>query len=390
MSEPSFDNSALRVVIKDLDTFGKADDLNKGVVQLVIDTPENIDTLLSNPSMIGQRILKNNEDMAKDTSYKSELSQIQSQVISKKDTYYLKLYGLALAPQSDIDLAIFSKKGELIFRTELGPLLDDYAMKELDTGGLILKIQNNLKVLIVGSRKQIKNELDGNYVARAKYDKSAEAERLEKLKSEGPLRHMMEMDSVKRIADTAKLVPGNETANMLMYEYSKTGKGYTAASLLDTYFKFMNYRFEEWVKTKGTGDLPQLTTANRQAIELFMKKVIEAEGTDLKKNFRNQNSIDQLLKVYAEARIDQSSNDDMYNHFNGDAKLTDIFLAEYSANDVNWFFKSDDTEKRLSIFLPETNLKQAIFQAIQTDFVFDLFQHIPLRVISNNLDCLSR
>jgi hypothetical protein len=375
MSEPHFDNSALRVVIKDIDVYGKIEDVASGAISVVIDTPDAINALES-ADMINAWKAKHDQQQQNDPDAVREKARISEQVVSKKDTVFFKVYNLNLKQGAPLDIAIF-KKSSLEFRASISPLLDDYSMKEIFFEDLQVKLQNNLKILIVGARRQIRRELENKLISSAKYNPTEEERAIEKLKRDCPISTLMEQDTKNTITNPYKDL--HEMVAILVAEVKKAYKQWSGATLLKYYITYQNLKFKNSkTEFKTAAETQKHEEGIPNNLSQFMNQVDSLYGKVPKTQLKqNQPLMQRLFMLYHSVVKEGKDEDASLSSFMKLAEMGSFFAAEFKAEEINWFY--DDFDSFLQRIFPNQSFKQAIFQGLHTDFVFDLFNYQPGR-----------
>jgi hypothetical protein len=360
MSEPAFDNSALRVVIKDLDLQAKYDVLKSGEVRVIIDKPNVITALMTNRAEQDAWVKKNKELMDKDPSLATENEQIITQVWTKAETYYMKVYGLDLREGAELEFAAFNKKGELILRNEIGVLLHDHDMRDVEHGPILFKIQNNLKILIVGGTRYKGRECDANYIPSSKYKQAEEDAKNIKLINASPLVTTLSEDAKNKVDP---LITENSKSNILANELRKA-RNLTANTLLQIYLQVMHVA----------------SGLDNTVLAYFEKYMMLVQKPTFQTIAKSTRQLEQIFSLFSTYVIPDGDENVKAKLFVENFRMSSYYLPEYPADDALWLF---DSHKSSSNDLLYDNLfRDMVFQALETGFIHEFFMYTPQKVCS--------
>lgn len=131
MEKSSLDNSALRVLVRDVEDITSVERMKNKLDLIVIATDEDIDKMIQNAKLLENWNETNYLGPETDTSYNQEFDQIRGQLTKREKTpFYFKIKGLsAVGPNwgEDLWLAVFTKTTSysLKFKISIGSVLQN-------------------------------------------------------------------------------------------------------------------------------------------------------------------------------------------------------------------------------------------------------------------------
>ena len=144
----------LRVVVKDLGSLVKKEDLANQMVNIVVDSNDNVSKLFANKKMVEQRI-KNNMNAARaDPGYEMEYKQITNQSSNPRDVLYFKFFDIKVNGDNSV---VVVNGEDPVLKFELEKVMN-LGTLELKEKGLVFKYQNNFNLLIISSESFNKRE----------------------------------------------------------------------------------------------------------------------------------------------------------------------------------------------------------------------------------------
>jgi hypothetical protein len=137
----------LRVVVKDLGSLVRKEDILQQSVNIIVDTPEALGKLFANTKEVEKKIRANTNAMRADPGYEMEYKQVVNQSFNPRDVMYFKFLEVKEKDENDV---VIVNGDQPVLKFSLDKVMN---MKEIDIKdkGLVLKYQPNFKLLIIST-----------------------------------------------------------------------------------------------------------------------------------------------------------------------------------------------------------------------------------------------
>lgn len=360
--------SILRVVIKDLGSLAKREDILNQNISVLVDSFESISKVSSNKREIDSRIRTNIQEMKSDPTFDTEFKQICSQSVRNREVSYFKF---TFRTDSDNDLFILNQE-DIIFNINLRKVIQNENI-ELIHKGLIIKYQKAFNILIVTSeifsRIEAK-ELGGAYADDGKdkemgEDPDEDFEKRKINKRKNPFYNKL----TERDKMNFQLYHQDPTCNILVnFTLLNNAQG---AKVLEGMIKqantlYMRGQFGDFDMNDNLRKMwhDKITLFNDACVRLLTYKQPEAEKLD---------EVELAVQQQGEIRENRAQQQ---------VREGEYSFNEYSLEDVKFFIS--DIEKRVPYVLPHTAVNERIFLALNPGFILDCFKFLPKKVRLDN------
>lgn len=362
------EGSTVRVVIKDLGGLAKREDLLSQQVNVLIETPQELNLMLVTKGAVMQKIRANIADMRHDPGFDSEDRQVRKQSLLSREVAFMKFYNVPLNTQ--VEIAIMDGE-QLLLRFALNKLYKEEAVQVTDKK-VILKYQNNFNLLVVSSEAFIRREeREANGGAEFIDDDAMEdsiKEREEKRKE--IIRRRNPFNNKLTDRDRAGFQPVHQdivVSNLMNITTMSSANG---KMVMEGIIKQANIFF-----------------IRSRAEELEKSEVKRKEWNDKLAIFHNIcRGFLQYRDIEQDIMMDEMFEGGMGVNERAQMLVGDAHQGQFSFNDYDvWeigFFEKKYKDN-FNFVMPNTDLNNKLFLALSPSFVLTLFTYQPKKNIAN-------